>query len=106
MTGGAAAMDATAASHGDWRMRFRMDPDDTVASLLQHYDETAARTDEVVLELADLDASHPLPEAPWFPRGKHWTARRVVLHLIGETAHHSGHADILRESIDGAKTMG
>jgi hypothetical protein len=29
-----------------------------------------------------------------------------VLHLIGETAHHSGHADILRETIDGAKTMG
>jgi uncharacterized damage-inducible protein DinB len=106
MTGGAAAMDAKAASQDDWRTRFRMGPDDTVASLLAHYDETAARTDDVVLQLSDLDASQPLPEAPWFPRGKRWTARRVVLHLIGETAQHSGHADILRESIDGAKTMG
>ncbi|WP_406601135.1 mycothiol transferase [Micromonospora yasonensis] len=30
----------------------------------------------------------------------------VLLHVIAETAQHAGHADILRESIDGAKTMG
>jgi hypothetical protein len=28
------------------------------------------------------------------------------LHLIAETAQHAGHADIIRESLDGAKTMG
>ncbi len=83
-----------------------MEPGDTVASVLARYDEVAARVDALILSLPDLDASHPLPEAPWFPAGKSWTARRVVLHLIGETAQHSGHADILRESIDGSKTMG
>ena len=35
-----------------------------------------------------------------------WTARRVLLHVIAETSQHAGHADIIRESIDGQKTMG
>jgi hypothetical protein len=30
----------------------------------------------------------------------------VVLHLIAETAQHAGHADIIREALDGKKTMG
>jgi len=30
----------------------------------------------------------------------------VLLHIIGETAQHAGHADVIRESLDGAKTMG
>ncbi len=30
----------------------------------------------------------------------------MLLHLIAETAQHAGHADILRESLDGQKTMG
>jgi hypothetical protein len=30
----------------------------------------------------------------------------VLLHIIGETAQHAGHADILREALDGAKSMG
>jgi hypothetical protein len=106
ITGGAAAMDAKSAAQGDWQGRFRMEPGDTVASVLAHYDDVAARVDELILGLPDLDAAHPLPVAPWFPPGKSWTARRVVVHLIGETAQHSGHADIIREAIDGAKTMG
>jgi hypothetical protein len=106
ITGGAAAMDARSATQGDWQGRFRMGPDDTVASVLAQYDDVASRTDELIRTEPDLDASHPLPKAPWFPPGKAWTVRRVVLHLIGETAQHSGHADIIREAIDGAKTMG
>jgi hypothetical protein len=106
ITGGAAAMDARAATQSDWQGRFRMGADDTVASVLAQYDDVAARTDELIRSGPDLDASHPLPKAPWFPPGKAWTVRRVVLHLIGETAQHSGHADIIREAIDGAKTMG
>jgi len=42
----------------------------------------------------------------WFEPGARWSARRVLLHVIAETAQHAGHADILRETIDGAKTMG
>jgi hypothetical protein len=30
----------------------------------------------------------------------------VLLHVIGETAQHAGHADIIRKSLDGAKSMG
>ena len=55
---------------------------------------------------AYLDAAQPLPEAPWFEPGARWSARRVLLHVIAETAQHAGHADIMRESLDGAKTMG
>ncbi|GGK42753.1 hypothetical protein GCM10010124_39490 [Pilimelia terevasa] len=85
---------------------FQMTGDDTLPGLLAAYEEVAARTDELVRTLPDLDASQPLPEAPWFPPGARWSARRVLLHIIAETAQHAGHADILRESIDGAKSMG
>jgi hypothetical protein len=73
---------------------------------LADYEKVAARTDELVRTLPDLDASQPLPEAPWNPPGARWSARRVFLHVIAETAQHAGHADIIREAIDGAKTMG
>jgi uncharacterized damage-inducible protein DinB len=86
--------------------QFQMLPGDTLQSVLDHYDEVAAHTAEVVAASADLSASQPLPEAPWFEPGARWSVRRVVLHLIAETAQHAGHADILRESLDGAKTMG
>lgn len=84
---------------------FRMLPGETVAGVLADYEAVAADTERAVADL-DLNASHPLPSAPWFEPGATWTVRRVLLHLIAETAQHSGHADIIRESIDGAKTMG
>jgi len=65
-----------------------------------------AETDELLRTLPDLNAAHPLPEAPWFPPGTSWSARRVLLHVIAETSQHAGHADIIRETLDGAKTMG
>lgn len=85
---------------------FRMLPGETLAGLLDAYEQVAAGTDELVTSLPDLDASHPLPPAPWFEPGARWSARRVLMHIIAETAQHSGHADILRESLDGAKSMG
>jgi hypothetical protein len=65
----------------------------------------ARRTDELV-GTVDLDAAQPLPKAPWFEPGASWSARRVFLHIVAETAQHAGHADIIREAIDGSKTMG
>ncbi|WP_432957915.1 DUF664 domain-containing protein [Micromonospora haikouensis] len=79
--------------------------DDTLAALLDRYARVASATDELVATL-DLDAAHPLPAAPWFEPGASWSVRRVLLHVIAETSQHAGHADILREAIDGAKTMG
>ena len=103
ITGGAAAMGA--AAEDDWVNGFRMLPDETLQGLLDRYAEVAVRTDELI-RTADLDSAWPLPEAPWFEPNTSWTARRVVLHMIGETAQHAGHADIIRETLDGQKTMG
>jgi hypothetical protein len=102
--GGAEGMFAGA--EADWAGGFRMLPGETLAGLLDRYNEVARRTDEIVATLPDLDLAHPLPEAPWFEPGASWSARRVLLHVIAETAQHAGHADIIRESLDGAKTMG
>jgi len=90
----------------DWASRFQMEPGETLDQLVEHYEQVAQRTDDLLATLPDLDASHRLPDAPWFEPGASWSARRVLLHIIGETAQHAGHADILRESLDGAKTMG
>jgi uncharacterized damage-inducible protein DinB len=89
----------------DWANGFRMVEGETLAGLLKEYEQVASETNSLVGTL-DLDASHPLPVAPWFEPGASWSVRRVLLHVIAETSQHAGHADILRESIDGAKTMG
>jgi hypothetical protein len=94
-----AAYEAHAAS-------FRMDEGETLGDLLAQYQRVADRTDRLVYSWPSLNASHPLPEAPWFEPGVSWTARQVLVHIISETAQHAGHADVIRESIDGAKTMG
>jgi hypothetical protein len=80
-------------------------PGDTLAGLLEQYEQVGRRTDELVATLSDLDADHPLPEG-WFEPAVRWSARRVLLHVIAETAQHAGHADIIRESLDGARSMG
>jgi uncharacterized damage-inducible protein DinB len=101
--GGAELMESVP---GDWVNGFRMVDGETLAGLLAKYDEIARKTDELVATSLDLDTSHPLPVAPWFEPGASWSVRRVLLHIIAETSQHAGHADILRESLDGSKTMG
>jgi Protein of unknown function (DUF664) len=103
---GPAAMGRDEASGAQWAAAFRMLDGETLAGLLDNYEQVARATDEMVTALPDLDATQPLPEAPWFRPGAAWSARRVLLHVIAETAQHAGHADIIRESLDGAKTMG
>jgi len=110
ITDGPSAMgDFTAMTEDDWARRtdqFRLLPGETLDGVLADYAEVARRTDELVASVPDLDASHPLPKAPWYEPGERWSARRVLLHIIAETAQHAGHADIIRESLDGAKSMG
>ena len=96
----------TDADMARWTDGFRLLPDETLAGVLADYAEVARRTDELAATLPDLDATQPLPKAPWFEPGARWSARRVLLHIIAETAQHAGHADIIRESLDGAKSMG
>lgn len=97
---------ADAAAYEAHAAGFRMLDAETLPSLLARYETVARHTEELLFTLPSLDASHPLPEAPWFEAGASWTARRVFTHLVAETAQHAGHADIIRETIDGAKSMG
>jgi len=96
----------TEADYENWANGFRLLPEETLAGVLATYAEVAARTDELVATLPDLNADHPLPPAPWNPPGERWSARRTLLHIAAETAQHAGHADIIRESLDGSKSMG
>jgi uncharacterized damage-inducible protein DinB len=102
---GPSAMELTEETYAAHADSFRLLPGETLEAALATYAEVAARTDAVLAEV-DLNSSHPLPEAPWFAPGTRWTARRVLTHIVAETAQHAGHADIIRESLDGAKTMG
>jgi hypothetical protein len=51
----------------------------------------------VVRAASNLEQSSTKPV-----HGQHFTLRWALLHLIEETARHAGHADMLRESIDGS----
>jgi hypothetical protein len=85
-------------------------PDDeqskTLAMAVADYRDAIAATDAVIEAVDDLDQVVPLPEgARWAPPDSVWSVRWVLLHLIHETARHAGHADLLRESIDGATAL-
>lgn len=71
-----------------------VDETDTVAHWLEVYRRRGAVSDEVIAahDLDDAVARTDIVEA---------SLRYVVLHLIQETARHAGHADIIRESLDG-----
>ncbi len=83
---------------------FHLGPEENLADLLVRYDRACAETDEVIASIADLGQAVPVPpNAEWIPAEiKEWSVRWVLLHLIEETARHAGHADIIRETIDGA----
>jgi hypothetical protein len=94
------------ADYQAWVDGFRLLPGETLAGVLADYEQAAKETDDLVATFPDLDADHPLPPAPWNPPGERWSARRTLLHIATETAQHAGHADIIREALDGAKSMG
>ncbi|MDF3293094.1 DinB family protein [Streptomyces silvisoli] len=100
--------DGTAREFPQWMIDhqndFQMLPGETLTGILKRYAEVGARSEEIISSIPDLSATHPLPEAPWNERGAVWSARRVVTHVIAETAQHAGHADILRETLDGQKS--
>jgi uncharacterized damage-inducible protein DinB len=82
---------------------FRFAAGDSLADLLARFDEQAKQTEEAVADL-DLGAAVPVPRGvPWFPDDvEAWSVRWVLLHLIEEIGRHAGHADIIREALDGA----
>ena len=80
-----------------------MRADETLDGLLRAFEAQNAKSLRLV-ETADLDTAVPVPhEIPWFPKDQEaWSVRWVILHVINELARHAGHADIIRETIDGA----
>ncbi|MGJ5756066.1 uncharacterized protein DUF664 [Streptomyces puniciscabiei] len=85
--------------------RYRMADGDTLAALLAEYAAGTRALEAAVAALPGLGRTVPLPRTPWSPpETVHWSARRILLHLIRETAQHAGHADIIREALDGANT--
>jgi hypothetical protein len=82
------------------------EPGATLAAAVADYREAIAATDAAIASVAKLDQAVPLPEGTrWAPPDTVWSVRWVLLHLIHETARHAGHADIIRESIDGATAL-
>jgi hypothetical protein len=79
----------------DWD--FHSAVDDEPAELVQLYLAACDRSRAVVDEVPDLDTVSLAPNG----RGHHFSVRWILLHMIEETARHAGHADILRENIDG-----
>ncbi|MFI6504102.1 DinB family protein [Nonomuraea typhae] len=82
----------------DWPATFHAAPEDTVADVLARYRETVERANDVLDGCTDLGAPVPRPK----PGDPAPSVRWALTHLIEETGRHAGHADILRELIDGA----
>ena len=85
----------------NWHECFALVDDETVESQLAYWEKVAAETEAFARSVPSLDDTFPLPDQPWFPPEGRASVRWVLLHLIRETARHAGHADIIRESLDG-----
>lgn len=71
--------------------------DETVAGVLVQYEAVAAAVRAAITELP-LDAP---AHVPWWGEKADTTLGRLLVHVTAEVAQHTGHADILREGIDG-----
>ena len=93
-----------AEDEADYEDGFRLRPDETLAGALAAYADVARETEDVIAGISDLGQEVPVPKGvPWFPDDvEAWSVRWVLLHIIEETARHAGHADVIREAVDGA----
>jgi len=94
----------TEADFGLFYSSFALAEDETLEQILRQYDDASAALVAAV-ESMDPDAEVLAAPAPWFGRLEPtpMTARMSALHLIEEFARHAGHADIIREHLDGAQ---
>jgi uncharacterized damage-inducible protein DinB len=93
--------DSEAFANADWEgdpdWQFRPPAELDAEQLRQRYRDACERSRAVVRAASGLDQTSKKPV-----RGEHFTLRWVLLHLIEETARHAGHADLLREAVDGS----
>jgi uncharacterized damage-inducible protein DinB len=95
--------ESTEAQEAAYHDAFHLGPDETLAEVLARYDAVAKETEGVIASIADLGQAVPVPKGvPWYPDDvEAWSVRWVLMHLVEETARHAGHADLIREAIDG-----
>jgi uncharacterized damage-inducible protein DinB len=86
----------------DVDMSMDVPPDRSTAEVVAAYRDACARSDEIVRACPDLSTLAAIPNP-----GEDYlcSLRRILVHLIRETSRHAGHADILRERIDGATEL-
>ena len=82
----------------DWSATFRPTSDDTIDSVSAAYAKAVSEANEIIDACEDL--GEPAPHSPRSQSAP--TMRWILVHMIEETGRHAGHADILREQIDGA----
>jgi hypothetical protein len=84
-----------------WADGFRLTEGESIPGVLAFWDGVAKETEELLRTVPSLDDTFPLPDAPWYPKDARVSMRWLGMHLVEEIARHAGHADIIRESLDG-----
>ncbi len=69
----------------------------SVAELFAEFNTAVAEADTRIAAADSLDQLSIRPH----PSGEHWSLRWILVHMIEEYARHAGHADLIREGIDG-----
>jgi hypothetical protein len=82
----------------DWPATFHPRPDESAESIVSAYQDVIRRANEIIGACEDLTAPSRRPTK----QGNSPSMRWALTHMIEETGRHAGHADILRELIDGA----
>ncbi|WP_435057437.1 DinB family protein [Streptomyces sp. bgisy060] len=88
-------------AEGTWEEGFRLVDGETIPEVIGFWTDVAKQTDAFVRSVPSLDDTFPLPPAPWFPKDGRVSVRWMLLHLVQEMGRHAGHADVIRESLDG-----
>ncbi|MGW3190560.1 mycothiol transferase [Streptomyces ardesiacus] len=83
----------------NWPATFRAAPEDDVTEVVARYRDAVERANRVLDRCTDLAAPLPRPHRHGAPAP---SVRWALTHMLEETGRHAGHADILRELIDGA----
>ncbi|WP_030300765.1 DinB family protein [Streptomyces katrae] len=84
-----------------WGDSFRLVEGESIPGILEFWDGVVEELEKFIHAVPSLDDTFPLPEAPWFPKEGRVSMRWLLLHLVEEHARHAGHADVVRESLDG-----
>jgi uncharacterized damage-inducible protein DinB len=83
-------------SADDPDLDFHVQPGETTDEIVAGYERACARSREIYSGASSLDSTFE------HPRRGTMSLRWLMIHMIEETARHAGHADIMRELIDGS----